>query len=229
MEKDVLIDCPRCLAKVQGKNLGESKQFLGTDWDDRTISGGIRVTLLLCPMCGEPIVGKQTLSDYEETDGFGPRREVWSDAERVWPESQEGLSSDIPEEIRHPLESARGCLLAKQFDATVVMTGKAMEALGRHFHAGDAERLMLSDGLEKLHTNKVIDDRLYSWGKELKEHRNLAAHPSGTKISRSEAEDLLSFGLAICDYVFVLQAKFDAFMQSKDRQKLERKSAADNE
>jgi hypothetical protein len=33
--------------------------------------------------------------------------------------------------------------------------------------AGKADRLTLGKGLEGLHINKKIDERLYQWGKEL--------------------------------------------------------------
>ena len=36
------------------------------------------------------------------------------------------------------------------------------------------------------------------------------------KITIQDAKDLLDFAQAICDYVFVLNAKFDRFMERKD-------------
>jgi len=42
------------------------------------------------------------------------------------------------------------------------MTGRALEAIGRHFPTkGEAHQLMLADGLDELHKNQIIDNRLY--------------------------------------------------------------------
>ena len=52
-------------------------------------------------------------------------------------------------------------------------------------------------------------------GKELHEHRNLAAHASERTFSREDAEDLYEFVNAICDYLFVLQDRYERFMKRK--------------
>jgi hypothetical protein len=92
------------------------------------------------------------------------------------------------------------------------MTGRALEAIGRHFHTkGKSDKLMLAQGLEELHTAQIIDRRLYEWGKELQTNRNLAAHASGQIFERDDAEDLFDFAAAICEYVFVLTEKFENF------------------
>jgi hypothetical protein len=54
------------------------------------------------------------------------------------------------------------------------------------------------------------------WGEQLRKHRNTAAHATGEKISREDSTDLLEFVAAICDYIFVLTARFDAFMARKN-------------
>lgn len=74
---------------------------------------------------------------------------------------------------------------------------------------------MLGKGLDELRKSNKIDERLYLWGKEIHAHRNLAAHPSGKEFSREEAEDLYEFVNAICEYLFVLQDRYDRFMQRK--------------
>ena len=62
-----------------------------------------------------------------------------------------------------------------------------------------------------MHENKIIDERLYEWSKELHLNRNLAAHASSEEFGKDDAEDLFNFASAICDYVFVLTEKFDRF------------------
>jgi len=74
----------------------------------------------------------------------------------------------------------------------------------------------LASGLKYLKDKEIIDGRLYEWGEALRSARNLGAHASTEKVSREDARDLLDFSVAICEYVFVLNAKFARF---KDRQK----------
>ena len=69
----------------------------------------------------------------------------------------------------------------------------------------------LFEGLKELHDRGIIDARLYGWGDELRKNRNLAAHASGAKFNLVDAKDLYDFSSAICDYVFVLTAKFEGF------------------
>jgi hypothetical protein len=49
---------------------------------------------------------------------------------------------------------------------------------------------------------RKIDQRLYEWGEELREHRNLAAHASERTFNREDAEDLFEFVNAICECLF---------------------------
>lgn len=55
--------------------------------------------------------------------------------------------------------------------------------------------------------------------KELKENRNLAAHASDQAFDRDDAEDLFDFAIAICEYVFVLTERFDAFKKRRQNKK----------
>jgi hypothetical protein len=127
------------------------------------------------------------------------------------------VSNDIPTLIRESLLEASICLSAGAYTASVAMSGRALEAIARHFHKGtNGEKLLLAAGLRELHDTKVIDDRLSAWGKELHEHRNLAAHASGLIFSKVDAVDLFDFAVAICEYVFVVQAKYEAFVQRKE-------------
>ncbi|MGC9970263.1 MAG: DUF4145 domain-containing protein [Bryobacteraceae bacterium] len=132
----------------------------------------------------------------------------------MWPDPELGLQSCIPQDIRECVEEAHRCLFAGSSTASVAMTGRATEAIARHFLTKDNPgNLMLAAGLRKLYEEEVIDQRLYTWGKELHEHRNLAAHASGATFSHVDAQDLFDFAMAICDYVFVLQDKYERFME----------------
>ncbi len=162
------------------------------------------------PVCEEAIV----VRDFKSLDGG------WMEPYRIWPDPERAPFEPIPETVRGSLREARRCLSGGSFDASVAMSGKALEATVRHFHSGpEACQLMLGKGLAELHEKKVIDDRLFRWGKALQEHRNLAAHSSGVAHDRRDAQDLLDFALAICDQIFVWQAKYDAFMKRQNAKK----------
>jgi hypothetical protein len=103
------------------------------------------------------------------------------------------------------------------------MSGRALEAIGRHFNPNETKPLMLAAGLQKLYEAKVIDSRLHEWGRALAQERNLAAHASGTHFKREDAEDIFKFSTSICEYVFVLSRQFEDFMK---RRKKARKSSS---
>ena len=48
------------------------------------------------------------------------------------------------------------------------------------------------------------------------------AHATEDKISKEDAKDLLDFAQAICVYVFVLNAKFNRFMERKNEAELKK-------
>ncbi len=87
------------------------------------------------------------------------------------------------------------------------MCGRALE--GICVHAGI--KTVLAKGLQELHAKGYIDKRLLEWGDALRAVRNLAAHATGEKISKEDSTDLLHFVTAICDYIYVLTARFEAF------------------
>ena len=190
---------------------------MGTDPSEQEIG----VTLARCPDCMHPLV------IYEEACAYEPSSwdrvdTIWSKPARLWPKPKLNLSDSIPEKIAASLDEAQSCLVAGTFTASVAMSGRALEAVGRHFHTrGKADRLMLAEGLDELYSNQIIDKRLYEWGKELKDNGNLAAHASDQVFDRDDAEDLFDFAIAICEYVFVLTERFEAFKKRHSSKNLE--------
>lgn len=55
------------------------------------------------------------------------------------------------------------------------------------------------------------------------EVENIGAHATGEKVSQQDARDLLDFTNAICDYIFVLTEKFQAFMKRRTSSTLDKK------
>jgi Domain of unknown function (DUF4145) len=201
--KFITLDCPNCRTRSRAEIAGT------VEYDGGQEDTSVRVMLARCPGCSYPLVGYQHDNAMDE---YG--RECWSDSERVWPRPHANVSSSIPPKIADSLSEAQKCLAATAYTASVAMTGRALEAIGRHFHTnGKADRLMLAAGLDELHNKEIIDKRLYEWGKALHENRNLAAHASDRIFDRHDAQDLLNFAIAICEYVFVLSEKFAEFQK----------------
>lgn len=95
------------------------------------------------------------------------------------------------------------------------MCGRALEGICNHFKTKDR---YLSKGLRELLDRNIIDQRIFEWSEQLRRRRNLAAHATSEKISREDATDLLDFLNAICEYVFVLTPRFQAFMERQTKQ-----------
>ena len=45
----------------------------------------------------------------------------------------------------------------------------------------------------------------------------MGAHATVSKITKEDARDLLDFGLAICEYVFVLNEKYNRFTERQTK------------
>ncbi len=210
----LLLICPRCRALVQARMEGTVQRLFYTD-KQSNITSGDRTTIGRCSSCSLVMVAQEKLEEYKKKRSAEPTIK-WGKAQRVWPEAQTILSNVIPSSIRDSLIEASKCLEHSAFTASVAMTGRALEAIARFFHKGGKEsRLMLGKGLEELHTNKIIDERLYLWSKELHEHRNLAAHATDAYFGKADAEDLFDFAVAICEYVFVISKKYETFLERK--------------
>jgi hypothetical protein len=116
----------------------------------------------------------------------------------------------MPHSISDALNEADKCLFGQAYSASVVMSVQAIEGICRHFETKSDDLL---NGLKKLRESEIIDKKLYEWADELRKHRNLAAHPTGTKFTRLDAEDICDFARAICEYVFVLTVRLERFKE----------------
>jgi hypothetical protein len=209
----MLIHCPYCIARVNADSAG-------VVITDESESERIRVLLLECPACHRAIVARDELVQIGGLD----EENIYSAPLRVWPQPDTDIAASIPASIRSSLVEANLCLRAGAFTGSVVMTGRALEAMCQHFKT---KNKTLAQGLKELLDREVIDKRLFQWSEELRIHRNLAAHASDESFSHDDAEDLFNFGTAICDYVFVLNEKFARFMERKLAKKKPSSAAGD--
>jgi hypothetical protein len=193
-EETIIIDCPHCEERVQA---AAARPWVDHDYE-------YRIGVVTCPKCYNPLVAYQDFLGPQGPHGI----EEYGEAQRLWPSPEAVLSMRIPELIRASLAEARKCVSCGTHTASVAMTGRALEALCHHFKT---KKTTLFDGLKELWARDIIDQRLYTWADELRQHRNLAAHASGAQFIRQDAEDIFNFALAICDYLFVLNTKFEEF------------------
>jgi hypothetical protein len=194
----MLIECPHCEARVDAKLHGERSTY-----DPDNDPCPYRISILECPTCDQTIVALQ--EQYEED---------WGDPERLWPSPKRLISSTIPDTVRISLEEADRCFRVGAYSAAAVMCGRALEGVCVHFKTKNTN---LYAGLKELRDTKVIDERLFTWGDELRKVRNLGAHASTEKVPKDDAKDVLNFLHAICDYVFVLSRRFESFIKRRKK------------
>jgi ferredoxin-NADP reductase/ferredoxin len=89
------------------------------------------------------------------------------------------------------LEEAQRCLPAGAFTASVVMSGRGIEAMCQHFKTKNTS---LFGGLKELHDKQIIDARPYEWGDELRKHRNLARVGDALDVSFPRGSFILQVG-----------------------------------
>jgi tRNA-dihydrouridine synthase len=131
---------------------------------------------------------------------------------RVWPSPDSHFSWRIPVIARGSLEEAAKCFKVGAYSACAVMCGRALEGICRHYKTRSTN---LAGSLKELLDQGIIDGRLFEWSEALKSLRNIGAHATGVAVSEQDARDLLDFANAICEYIFVLAAKFEEFMERR--------------
>jgi len=194
-----LIECPFCKAVMGAEVKAEA---IDPPEDEFPIDA--RISLCICPRCSSVLIGREQ----ENFDGG------YDSPVRVWPSPPKYLSFKIPKEIRSSLIEAERCLRGQAYTATVAMSGRALEAVGRHFYppkSANEPPLMLKQAIDRLATDQIIDGRLHKWGLALHSDRNLAAHPSGASFKEGDARDVFKFAMNICEYIFVLSDEFEDF------------------
>ena len=200
MSDDVVIDCPSRATRVNARVLGASH-------DDSSDSA---VVLGRCPSCNGPLLGLTQL--YED----GNNNWRYEHAERLWPApSTVELNLSIPEAARRDIKDAQRCLSHGIYSAAVVLCGRALERLAKAKAPGKS----LAEGLTELKTQGVIDERLFQWANALRRERNLGAHAAEEEVTKENAQDVLSFTVAIFEYVYTLSEKYSEFMARKSAAK----------
>lgn len=196
----MITECPHCDSRVDC----DEKGAVSIDIEHTGVP--TEIVLLECKVCSNALLG---VSEIVQT---GEDQWEFVSADRLWPSPDNAVDWDIPEIARNSLVEAKVCFKAKAYSACAVMCGRAIEGVCV-FH--DPKVRSLATGLKKLKEAGVIDSRIYDWGEALRENRNLGAHATTEKVSKEDAQDLLDFSIAICEYVFVLNEKFERFQKRR--------------
>lgn len=197
----MITECPHCDSKVDCQERG------AVELDPDKVGIPTKIALLECNVCKNPLLGISEIVQTGENDWD------WDAASRLWPAPETDVDWTIPEIARISLIEAKICFKAKAYSACAVMCGRAIEGVCKHH---DPKTRTLAAGLQKLRKDGIIDDRIFNWGEALRENRNLGAHATTEKVAREDARDLLDFSAAICEYVFVLNEKFDRFQKRRE-------------
>jgi hypothetical protein len=102
-------------------------------------------------------------------------------------------------------------MTSKAYMTCAVMCGRAVEAICMD----KTKSKTLAEGLKKLKSAKIIDEKLFEWSEALRHERNIGAHAGDETTSRQDASDVLDFALAISEYVYVLDDKYKAYLIRK--------------
>lgn len=196
----MIFECAYCESKVDGKTLGDHEFFRGDEPPSK-------VTLLECPVCHDSGLVVQEI--WEGSNSDGEYVTSWDDPVRVWPNA-DVIDWRLPASVKLSLEEAKQCFKVKAYNACAVMCGRTLESACGEFGVKDK---LLVKGLKKLLEKEVIDKKIYLWGEALRKKRNIGAHAADERIIKKDAEDILDFTHAICQYIFVLDKQFNDFMK----------------
>lgn len=218
-----LVDCFSCSAKVAATQDGQSERSY---YDDESAEPfAERVLVGKCPHCGSLLAVHQIQIEFE---GISADYDLWSNPVRIHPNPPKTFGSDIPKVVRSSISEAQKCIHAGAHTAACVMLRRTMEAICvdvlaplRELEASEAKGqnpkkvrpLMLGEGLDKLHENKFIDERLFKWGKQIQFIGNKSAHAVDIDISRHDATDLMSFVVALIEYIYDLTLRYNKFLE----------------
>jgi len=163
-----------------------------------------KVSLVECPSCNQPLAARQALDIDPETGEYD-----FTAARRVWPDPEREVSPSVPRPVRSALEEAKLSYSARAYSASAAMVRKTVEEVCRHFGA----KGNLAQQLIKLRNEEIIDKKIFDWADALRQRGNLGVHAGDEPTTQQDAQDLLDFAEAICEYVFVLAKKFERFKQ----------------
>ncbi len=169
--------------------------------------------MAVCKRCGSPYLTKQAYLEIPEASDIAAPQ---GDPVVLYPGPRRSVSADVPGKISKAHADAVRSFRADLPVPCAIMCRKAIEAL---CHELGASGRTLFDRLRDLEARKVIDSKLLAWADGLRVVGNDAAHDLEASVSRQDATDALEFIEAICQYVFSLSRRFDAFQRRRSKRR----------
>jgi len=208
--------CPECNIQVEARVIAsghggfKSKALNPEDEVDAEYHGNA-FHIALCRRCESPFLVKKSLY------GVPGEFETVTNESVLYPSTTRLAFGDaVPETVRRAYEQALRCYSSSSFDACALMCRRSLEALCKYFLL---DRGPLQAKLEILSGQQIIDSRLVEWAHGIRVVGNEAAHDTDTELSKEDARDALDFAEALLTYVFVLNARFEAFSARRKQKK----------
>ena len=145
---------------------------------------------------------KQPAMFYREDMGDGFDNDPYY---RLYPSHSRHIGFLLPDVVRTSYEEAVNCETSKAWIASVVMVGRALEAICRKY---DPKTKTMFGTLKTMLANGAISQELYDWANELRVIRNYGAHATNEPITEQDAKEALDFLQAILEIMYELRPKF---------------------
>ncbi|MCG5217464.1 DUF4145 domain-containing protein [Streptosporangium soli] len=197
------VDCPGCAGRSLAREPdGPHRAFLPPDLASFAVT--------VCQLCGQVLFlapeGPEPDPDVDP-DTQPPRR-----ARVLWPVTGRPPAETIPAPLTRELAEAAACLRAGAYTMALVNVRRLLEGVcADHGVAGGP----LFHGLRELRKRGVIEGRLADWAEELREVGNEAAHMSGRRVVREDAEDAIALAEALLDHLYVFTGRYEEFRRRR--------------
>jgi len=198
----MVVQCYNCRTSVFGIERG--KYFIMGD-----PFAEVRFLLMECPNCAEPILTREKGSPFM----MGKTVEIhWSELDQLYPVGEFRINPNIPEILRSAFVEAVRCYKTQIYTAAAVMCRRTLD--GFCFEKGASKKTLFAN-LQELKEKGVINDQLYDWADLLRISGNEAAHDVSVAFSKEDARDLLEFTVAILDYSYSFQSRYEGFLDRR--------------
>nr|MDO8099663.1 DUF4145 domain-containing protein [Candidatus Njordarchaeota archaeon] len=174
-----------------------------------------------CDNCSELVFTKYRVESFVGRIPFPFKLD--KDPETVYPYAHPVTDPSIPEEVAHDYIEAFTCYSAEAFNASVVMSRRAIQTAA--IMKGATRDKKLWEQIEEL-ADKGLEKSLIDLATEIRLLGNVpASHPSEEDLTRSvqseECKQILDFLEAFIDSVFIRPAKIERMKEARETSKKE--------
>ncbi len=203
--------CPKCNMQVETRVVAHGSGGFSSDAinpidEIDTEYHGDTYYIALCRRCNGPFLVKQSLF------GVPGEFETVTSEDILYPASSRLELENVPEPVRRSYEQGLRCFAASFYEAAALMCRRCLEALCKSL-AVDGRSLNAK--LDRLAERGLIDTRLSQWAHGVRVIGNEAAHDTDTELSKEDARDSIDFTEALLMYIFVLNARYNGFVERR--------------